>query len=90
MIESTKATTKTAVVLNDAQWVRDEIKDIRESMEILLRKVMWDDALGDCSQHLMQAKLHLLSARDSSHRWEGVHHPLKNPEAQLSTTKQLD
>jgi hypothetical protein len=33
----------------------------------------------------MRAQLHLLSARDASHRWEGIEHPLH----QATTTEIL-
>ena len=79
MIESTAHTTrlKDQPLLNDASWVRQEIALIREQMDALITSITWDDCLGDCCQELMRSQLQLLSARDASHRWEGVEHPLR-------------
>jgi hypothetical protein len=74
-IISTASTTTTQPVLNDASWVRDEIRVLRQQMDELIAKLMWDDCLGDCCQQLRRSQLHLLAARDASHRWEGVLHP---------------
>lgn len=77
--------TTTSALPHDASWVRDAIRDLRTPLEQLLAQVMWDDRLGDCAQHLMQAKLHLLSARDASHRWEGRVHPLQQTVAPIQS-----
>jgi hypothetical protein len=77
------ATRGTATQLNDASGVREEIATLRDHLDILINQIMWNDCLGDCCQHLLQAKLHLLSARDASHRWEGRVHPLQQTVAPL-------
>ncbi len=81
MIHSTAHTTRLddQPLLNDASWVRQEIAVIRQQLDALIGKITWDDCLGDCCQELMRAQLYLLSARDASHRWEGVEHPLQRP-----------
>jgi hypothetical protein len=81
VIESTAHTTRLEdqPLLNDASWVRQEIAVIRQSLDALIKRITWDDCLGDCCQELMRSQLHLLSARDASHRWEGVEHPLHRP-----------
>lgn len=78
MIESTAKTTELngQPLLNDASWVREEIAVLRKQIDALINRMIWNDCLGDCCQELMRAQLHLLSARDASHRWEGVQHPL--------------
>jgi hypothetical protein len=87
VIQSTANTTRLddQPLLNDASWVREEIAAIRAQMDALIKTITWDDCLGDCCQELMRAQLHLLSARDASHRWEGIEHPLH----QATTTEIL-
>ena len=77
IISTAATTTGNAPVLNDATWVREEIRVLREAMDVLIDKLMWDDRFGDCCMQLRRSQLHLLAARDASHRWEGVLHPLQ-------------
>lgn len=79
MIHSTAHTTDPTAgpLLNDASAIRDRIRLIRDEMDALIKEITWNDCLGDCCQELIRSRLHLLAARDASHRWEGIRHPLQ-------------
>ncbi|MCE2836887.1 MAG: DUF3684 domain-containing protein [Cyanobium sp. 49614_E6] len=85
MIHSTIHTTEVSAqpVLNDASGVRDQIRNLRDQLDGLIKEITWNDCLGDCCQELVRARLHLLAARDASHRWEGIEHPHHSSNTQI-------